>query len=212
MLQGVPMPATVRAADVSIALSLTREEFLTLLSDNIELTHGLFKMLLDRRGQANLIPVMRGDLPPEIKRHAADGLQPIERVLLFQSSPLLQHATGEQLLRLAGAAREVPITEGTVLFGETENPAIYGLLSGEMRVEISGQAPATLDQGDVVGLYETLAGVPAGVKVTVTRNGSALRVDRQALFDLLADNIDLLQGLFSALLKELPQPAVTSPA
>jgi CRP-like cAMP-binding protein len=151
---------------------------------------------------------MRGDLPPEIKRHAKDGLQPIERVLLLQSSPLLQHATGEQLLRLAAIAHEVPITEGTVLFGETENPAIYGLLSGEVKVEIPGQPVTTLDEGDVVGLYETLAGLPAGVKVTVTRSGSALRIDRDALFDLLADNIDLLQGLFSALLKELPQPAV----
>jgi AAA family ATP:ADP antiporter len=198
ILQGLPMPSTARATDVAIALSLTREEFLTLLSDNIELAHGLFKMLLDRRGPVNLLPVMRGDLPPEIKRLAADGLQRIERVLLLQSSPFLQHATGEQLLRLAAIAREVPLVQGTVLFGESESAAIYGLLSGEVKLEIPDQPPATLDQGDLVGLYETLAAVPARVKVTVTRSGSALRIGREELFDLLADNIDLLQGLFSA--------------
>jgi hypothetical protein len=33
----------------------------------------------------------------------------------------------------------------------------------------------------------------------VTRGGVALRVEREALFDLLADQIDLLQGVFSAL-------------
>jgi AAA family ATP:ADP antiporter len=210
MLQGLPMPSTARATDVAIALSLTREEFLTLLSDNIELTHGLFKMLLDRRGREALMPAMRGDLPPEIKRLAADGLQQIERVLLLQSSPLLQHATGEQLLRLAAIAREVPLTEGTVLFGESDSPAIYGLLTGELIVEIPGQPAATLDEGDVVGLYETLAGAPAGVKVTVTRTGSALRISRDELFDLLADNIDLLQGLFGALARAQSQPAAAT--
>jgi AAA family ATP:ADP antiporter len=198
ILEGLPMPSTARATDVAIALSLTREEFLTLLSDNIELAHGLFKMLLDRRGPVSLLPVMRGDLPPEIKRLAADGLQPIERVLLLQSSPFLHHATGEQLLRLAAIAREVPLAEGMVLFGESESAAIYGILTGELKVEIPDQPPVTLDQGDLVGLYETLAAVPARVKVTVTRSGSALRIGREELFDLLADNIDLLQGLFSA--------------
>jgi AAA family ATP:ADP antiporter len=208
MLQGVPMRATVRASEVAISLSLTREEFLTLLSDNIELTHGLFKMLLDRRGAENL--VMHGRLPSEIKQLAADGLQPIERVLLLQSSPLLQHATGEQLLRLAEIAREVPLAAGTVLFGESANPAIYGILSGELRVDAPGQPPTTADEGDAVGFYETLAAVSAGVTVTVTKEGTALRIERQELFDLLADNIDLLQGLFSALARTESQPSMVT--
>jgi len=122
-------------------------------------------------------------------------------VLLLQRSPLLEHATGEQLLRLAAISREVPLAQGTVLFGEKENPAIYALINGELLVEAPGEAPTTLDAGDVVGIYETLAAVPAGVTVTVTKSGTALRIDRRELFDLLADNIDLLQGLFSALLR-----------
>jgi len=210
MLQGTPMPATVRASDVAIALSLTREEFLTLLSDNIELAHGLFKMLLDSHQPAGLERVMKGHLSPEIKRRAADGLEPIERVLLLQSSPLLEHATGEQLLRLAAIAREVPLTEGTVLYGEAENPATYVILSGELSVELPDRPPLRLDEGDMVGLYETLTGAPARVRVTVVKGGKALRLDRRELFDLLGDNIDLLQGLFSALARAqqtvAPQP------
>lgn len=204
MLEGTPMRATVRAADVAIALSLTREEFLTLLSDNIELANGLFKMLLDARSRASWGRAMRGRIPSEIARRAADGLQPIERMLLLQTSPLLEHATAEQLMRLATIAREVSLVEGTVLFGETENPAIYTVLTGELRVDAPGEAPLTLDEGDTLGIYEALAGVPAGVRVTVTRAGSALRIDRRELFDLLADNIDLLQGLFSGLLRAQP--------
>jgi ATP:ADP antiporter, AAA family len=204
MLQGVPMRATIRATDVAIVLSLTREEFLTLLSDNIELAHGLFKTILDQPTRLAWTRVMRGTLPPDIARMAADGLRPIERVLLLQGSPLLQHATGEQLLRLAELSREVPLVVGTVLFGESENAATYALISGELLVEAPGEPPQTLDAGDVVGIYETLAAVPAGVRVTVTKPGTALRIDRGVLFDLLADNIDLLQGLFNALLRAEP--------
>jgi CRP-like cAMP-binding protein/HEAT repeat protein len=204
MLEGTSMRHTVRAADVAIALSLTREEFLTLLSDNIELAHGLFKMLLDTPGRTSWGRAIRGRIPDEIVRLAEDGLQPIERVLLLQTSPLLERATAEQLLRLATIARQVDLVEGAVLFGETENAAIYTLLSGEVRVEAPDEAPLTLDAGDTIGIYEALAGMPAGARVIVTKSGVALRVDRRELFDLLADNIDLLQGLFSGLLRAQP--------
>jgi hypothetical protein len=35
----------------------------------------------------------------------------------------------------------------------------------------------------------------------VTRGGLALRVDREVLFDVLADRIELLQAMFSAVLR-----------
>ena len=210
MLEGIPMRATARAADVAIALSLTREEFLTLLSDNIDLAHGLFKMLLDARSEAGWRRVTPGRLPAEIHERAAGGLQPIERVLLLQSSPLLRRATGEQLLRMAAIAQQAALAPGAVLFGETDNPAIYALLSGEVTVESPGEAPLTAGAGDTIGIYETLAGVPAGAKVTVTKPGVALRIDRRELFDLLADNLDLLQGLFSGLLRTAPAPVAAA--
>jgi HEAT repeat protein/CRP-like cAMP-binding protein len=212
ILEGTPMRASVRARDVAITLSLTQEEFLTLLSDNIELAHGLFKMLFDTRS-VGWRRVVRGRITAEIDRLAADGLQPIERVLLLETSPLLSRATGEQLLRLATISREVDLTEGMVLFAETGEPAIYGLLSGALSVEAPGEPPMAASAGDSVGVYETLAGVPAGATVKVTQRGRALRIDRRELFDLLADNIDLLQGLFSALLRaesSRPQPVAVT--
>ena len=45
------------------------------------------------------------------------------------------------------------------------------------------------------------AGVPLGRRAVVTRDGRALRLTHDELFDVLADHIDLLQGLFSGLLQ-----------
>ena len=54
--------------------------------------------------------------------------------------------------------------------------------------------------GDVVGMYEALSGRFMTSHGTVATAGSALRIDRADLFELMADNIPLLQGIFSGLL------------
>jgi ATP/ADP translocase/HEAT repeat protein/CRP-like cAMP-binding protein len=204
ILEGTPARSTVRAVEVAISLSLTREEFLTLLSDNIELANGLFKLLLDTRFGSTWRRVVRGCISNEIAALAADGLRPIERVLLLQTSPLLARATGEQLLRLADISREVPLVEGAVLCGENDVAAIYGVLSGELVIDARGEPPTIARAGDSIGIYETLAAIPAGATVRVSKAGTALRIDGRELFDLLADDIDLVQGLFSALLHAEP--------
>jgi hypothetical protein len=44
----------------------------------------------------------------------------------------------------------------------------------------------------------------------VTRDTLALRFDREALFDLLADHIELLQAMFSAVLRREASAATLS--
>ena len=61
--------------------------------------------------------------------------------------------------------------------------------------------PQTADSGDLVGMYETLSGTPLDATVTALGDGMALKCVRADIFDLLADNTDLLQGIFSGLLR-----------
>jgi CRP-like cAMP-binding protein len=138
--------------------------------------------------------------PPHATRFK-DGLEPIEKVLLLEEMPVFSRATSEQLSLLGGITQEVKLTEGELLFREEDAPAIYILLDGELSLEpVAGGQPLFAKAGDSIGVYETFGGAEStGWKAHVTRNGFALRVEREALFDLLADHIDLLQGLFSAL-------------
>jgi hypothetical protein len=118
--------------------------------------------------------------------------------------PVFSRASSEQLAALAGITREVKLVEGEVLFGAGDAPAIHIVLDGELSLEpMAGGTPVTAGAGDCTGVYETLGGLDAtGWRGHVTRGGLALRVEREALFDLLADHIDLLQGLFSALQRQ----------
>jgi hypothetical protein len=66
--------------------------------------------------------------------------------------------------------------------------------------------------GETVGVFETLVGGAAGLRATVAVSGAVLRIEREDLFDQLADHVDLLQGIFSALLRAESAPAAAGQA
>jgi CRP-like cAMP-binding protein len=137
-------------------------------------------------------------------------LTPIERVLVLQEVPIFARVTADQLLALANITHQMPVTAGSPLFGEADRPAIYTLLSGEVRLERPDRGgTTTLLAGDTAGVYETLGGERTGSRAQVIQPGAVLRIDREELFDLLADHTALLQGLFSAMLRaRAPQEAL----
>jgi CRP-like cAMP-binding protein len=123
----------------------------------------------------------------------------VERVLLLQASPMLAHATGAQLLRLA-AARTVPLVPGTDPLAGLSEMAMLLVLSGTATVTTSNGTALTADAGDVIGMYQVLSGQPAGFTVSAAAPGAALCFLRGDLFDVLADKTALLQAVFAGLL------------
>ena len=100
--------------------------------------------------------------------------------------------------RLSAIAREVTVAPGAEALAKGTEAAILIVLSGTLKVE--GTEPAaTADVGDVIGLYETLAGSGLAAPVTAITETRLLRIDRAGVFELLADHTDLLQGIFSML-------------
>jgi hypothetical protein len=179
---------------------LSSDEFLALLSENVELAEGIFRTMIESRDLATGKTLIRGTLPDDLKAGASTGLKPIDRVLLLQSSPLLAHATAAQLWRLSAIARPVTAAAGKELMLRGGEASILIVLSGSLKVA-SAESATTADTGDVIGMYETLAGVKIDATVTAETEAHLLRLDRAALFELLADHTELLQGVFSMLLR-----------
>jgi len=198
LLAGTPMPFAIVAGERALTLSLTAEEFLAMLSDNAELAEGIFRMLVTTHGLGSGHTLLYGSLPPDLQDSA--DLKPVDRALLLQSSPLLSNATSAQLLRLSSIAREKHIAKGSDAISKDGDAAILIVLSGKLSVEGAGQS-GTATAGDVIGMYETLAGVPLNATVAATADSTLLRIDRGELFDVLADHTGLLQSIFSTLLR-----------
>ena len=202
VLEGAPASATVRAVQRAICLALRNEQVLQLLAENAELAQGLFRMVLERSGGDRWGGVARRVVTRPAVARLEDGVQAIEKILVIEEMPLLARAHAEDIAALAAIARDVPLTAGELLFREGDAPALYVLLAGEVSLEpMAGGQPVHAGAGDTIGVYETLSGAETtGWRAHVTVQGTALRIEREAFFDLLTERIELLQGLFSALL------------
>jgi ATP:ADP antiporter, AAA family len=203
VLEGSPMRQTVRTIDSAICLELNSDEFLTLLSNSSPIVQGLFRMFLGHRSAASWRKILRTTASNAIEAPTPVMLTPIEKTIVLQNVPIFSRATADHLLALAAITHQLPFTTDGNLFIEGDRPAIYIVLSGQFALDSpSGGEAVSARPGDIVGTYETLGGEQMGWRVRTVEPGSVLRIDRDELFDLLADNVDLLQGIFSVLVRE----------
>jgi AAA family ATP:ADP antiporter len=208
VIEGSPAAKTMKAVDTTVALSLTTEEFLSLLSENVEIAQGIFRLMVDRRGRPGWQTVMHGSIPSSLRPRIDSGtMQPVDTILLLQSSPLLSRATANQLVGLAAVAHPVDLVVGSDPLAGTET-SILVVLKGEVRVERDGAQSEIAGPGDGIGIYETLGGFEHPVRADVVAGGQALRFFRSEVLDVLADDIGLLRGIFSGLLR-VPEAAAT---
>ncbi len=116
-------------------------------------------------------------------------------MIALEQVPLFVHATAEDLQAIASIAHEEPIASGADLFKEGQLAAIYTVLKGRVQITRNGKAPAVAAPGDTIGIVETLGDRLTEESATVLEAGSVLRINREALFELLSDRIELLHGL-----------------
>ena len=203
VLEGSPMRQTVRTIDTAVCLELNSDEFLTLLSNSSPIVQGLFRMFLGHRSAAGRGKILRTTASNPAEWSSSATLTPIEKTMALQNVPIFSRATADHLLALAAITHQLPFTADGRLLVEGDRPAIHIVLSGQLSLEPpAGGEPVSARPGDIVGTYETLGGEQMGWRTRTVEPGSVLRIDRDEFFDLLADNVDLLQGIFSVLVRE----------
>ncbi len=196
VLEGAPAPAAIRAHDPLTSFRIAGADFLTMLSDNVLLAQGLFRMLLSPSGESP------APMPARVPDIGAEGDLPVVEVaMLMRHHPLFERASASQLLALTSAAVDVPLVAGTALFAAREMPSIYIVTSGEVVQDCPGGAPVVARPGATLCVAETLAGIGPAAGASVTISGHALRLDREPLFNVLGDEVGLMQGLFSGVLR-----------
>ena len=207
-----PMRQAARARTPSICLSKRADTFLALLADHAGMTEGLFRYYLGL-DSSGMEPIVRAVSPPEdlFPALATRDDQPLsvaQKALLLEQTLVFPHATGESLLALSRVTTESRLRQGDTLFGGSDAPSIYIVLSGELSIERPGRpAPLTAGPGVELGVVPTLTGRPMDIEAHVVREGVALRVLREDVFEFLGDHVALLQDVFSALLRGDRQPS-----
>ncbi|MBI3490817.1 MAG: HEAT repeat domain-containing protein [Acidobacteria bacterium] len=198
VLAGAPSGDSLTAADATVVLELATEEFLTLLSANTQLAAGLFRTLIARAAPSASPSILHARARTDVRSVAPGELRAVDKVLVLQDVPIFARATADELLALAAISRDVPIAAGADLFAEGEPAAVHVMLAGSVQLQRNGAPAVFARSGDAIGVIETLGGGLAEARARGVEAGAALRIDRDALFEVLSDRIDLLRGLFSA--------------
>lgn len=193
VLQGTALRTTVRAIEPTVCFRIAADDFMTMVSDNVLLAQSLFGLLL--ANDRPRVPFAPPRLPAD---HASPGAANAARLL--RQDPLLSRASAAQLLALTAVAPEVALKSGAVLFDLGAPAAVYQIVQGEVLLEHPGASPVVAPAGATIGVADTLAGTASGWRATVTKDGRAFRLDRDELFSVLADHVDLMQGLFSGVI------------
>jgi len=201
-LQGTAMRKTVRTADTAVTLALTVDELNTLLADNTDLVRGFFAMLAKRVEPSICSNLQSTGATTELRELAADGLLPVEKILALQRLPVFSRIAPDEMAALAATTETIVMKAGSSLFTESTPVALWLILSGEVSVEdVGGGNQSAVRTGDVIGSLSMLSGQPFGKTADVLRGGVALRLDRDALFDLLGERPELMRQLFEGMFK-----------
>jgi len=131
----------------------------------------------------------------------------IETVVFLQQVELFSACSAEQILRISGIVSQESFKSGETIY-QANDPAdcMYCIVDGTARLHAPGEAEALLSANDTFGVREILSG---RLRQQHAKAGDAMRVlkiEADDLFDLLANNIEIVKALFRRLLDSTARP------
>ena len=128
------------------------------------------------------------------------NLTTIEKVIFLKSVDIFEHATVEQLGRIAALTEEVHFEPGETIFNEGEpGDAFYLLLSGRVFIERNGNTLREMKEKEAFGTLEVLDFHPRAVTAKAADQVRALKLNGQEFHDLLSLDIEMVQAVFRML-------------
>jgi CRP-like cAMP-binding protein len=140
-------------------------------------------------------------MPAERRRELwLEPLPAAEIAARLRTLPLFASVSVDELFRIAAAARQIRHEPGTVLLQEGAVPeTIHFLLDGRITAAARDAAPYTLEAPATLGFVQALQGVAMRRSIRTVETTVTLAMTAEELRTLLADNTDLVRGLFATL-------------
>jgi CRP/FNR family transcriptional regulator, cyclic AMP receptor protein len=128
------------------------------------------------------------------------NLTTIEKVIFLKSVDIFEHATIEQLGRIAGLTEEVHFKPGEIIFEEGQpGDAFYLLLSGRVFIEKNDNILREMKEKEAFGTLEVLDFHPRAVTAKAVDQVRALKLNGQEFHDLLSLDIEMVEAVFRML-------------
>lgn len=124
----------------------------------------------------------------------------IECILFLRDIDLFQFCNSEELLSIAGIAKQKPIAAGQVIYDYNEPAgALYCLVSGSVKLERGHGTAEIVNTSCAFGFRDILSGRLRDSKAQADHDCVVLAIETEDFFDLLANNIEIVKALFRKL-------------
>jgi CRP-like cAMP-binding protein len=124
----------------------------------------------------------------------------IEKVIFLQNVDVFADVPTEHLAYLAAITREVDFHRGETIYREHEAPdALYLVLDGSVRLERDGREITTAGGHEAFGTWALFDEEPRVASAVAVDDCHVLKVARDDFVDLLADHVQITQGVLKAI-------------
>ena len=128
----------------------------------------------------------------------------IEKVILLQDVDVFADVPTENLAVLAAIANEVSLLDGDVLYREADPAdALYLVLDGRVRLRQGDRSISEAGPGEAFGTWALFDEEPRLVTAETSADTTLLRIDRDDFVDLMADHVQIAQGVIKAVARRL---------
>jgi len=130
----------------------------------------------------------------------AENLTAIEKVIFLKSVDIFEHATVEQLGRIAGLMEEVNFEARETIYNEGDaGDALYVILSGRVALERNGSTIRELKEKEAFGTLEVLDFHPRAANAKAIDQVRALKLNGQEFHDLLSVDFEVVEAVLRML-------------
>lgn len=128
----------------------------------------------------------------------------IEKVILLKSVAMFQETSEEILADVAGVLEELELRPGEIVFDKgAPGDSMYIIASGRVRVFDGEKTVNFLEEREIFGELALLDPEPRSASVEAAEETRLFRLDRDTLFELMADNIGVVSGIMQVLCRRL---------
>lgn len=131
-------------------------------------------------------------------------LSVIERVLILQNVDVFSEVPTEHLAHVAAIAEEVSYAPGEKVFAAADpSDAMYVVVEGEVRLARGAQVVTVARADDAFGTWSLFDDQPRVVDAVAVTQTHLLKVAASDFIDLLADNVEITQGVLKGIVMRL---------
>ena len=128
----------------------------------------------------------------------------IEKVLILKAVTIFAATPDHTLAEIAGLLEEVHLSPGKTLFSQGDpGRTMYIIVDGRVRVHVGERLLNYLGERDILGEMAVLGSGRRTASVTAVEEMQLLQLDQDALYELMADRVDVARGIIQVLCDRL---------